>query len=204
MAFLLNRVKTTSSTGGTGTLTTGAPPLRWRGLDALPIGATRVPLLIEDLDSADWEISYCTILSANTFSRDQLIDSSTGFKVDFAATPKTVTLVMNAADLASFVSGVTITGSTALGGVLTAVLPPGSSASSFQWSRQGADIDGATGATYTVGPEDQAPDGQPQKKITVRPIGFAPGSTGVTVPNAPPGIKSNRAVGAFAVGSQAA
>lgn len=86
-----NRVKTTTTSTGTGALTTGAAAARCRALSIIPTGSSGVPLLIEDEAGTDWEFSYCTVTSANTFTRDTVIDGSAfPSKTNFGAGTKTV------------------------------------------------------------------------------------------------------------------
>lgn len=76
-------------------------------------------------------------------------------------------------------NAVAAVGNPGVGGVLTAIFERGASGS-VQWQRDGVDISGATGLTYTMQAADEG------RQITVRTtsIGFV--SQGVFVPGAPP------------------
>ena len=76
---------------------------------------------------------------------------------------------------------VVITGNPGAGNVLTATLSAGYSASSLQWTRNGADIAGQTANTYTQLNTDRG------SAIGCRAIGLSYAASGVTVPVTVPG-----------------
>jgi len=76
---------------------------------------------------------------------------------------------------------VSITGSGALGSVLTATLASGWTATSHQWLRDGVAISGATAATYTVQSADVAAFGATPKVISCTATGLANKATGLTI-----------------------
>lgn len=69
-----------------------------------------------------------------------------------------------------------ITGTPAVGQVLTASLPAGYSASDYQWYRDGAAVSGAVSQTYTVVNVDKG------HVLTVEAYGLSRVSSGVSVP----------------------
>ena len=71
-----------------------------------------------------------------------------------------------------------VSGSTALGGVLTCVVEPGYAAT-FQWLRDGVAIAGATNSTYTLVAGDLT------HRFACRLSGITYDSAGVDVPAAP-------------------
>lgn len=104
--ILADRVKLTSTTTGTGNVTVSSTPFpRHLPLSVFSAGSANVPMLIENEAGTDWELSYCTILDATTFSRDTVIRSSNaGNKVNFAAGSKTVFCTVPADVLAKFLA----------------------------------------------------------------------------------------------------
>lgn len=79
-----NAIRGTVTVGGTGNLTvstTGAG--KGRPLSTLTAGWTG-GLRFDDPNGVDWELSLCTMLTTTTLSRDTLLCSSTGSKVNFA------------------------------------------------------------------------------------------------------------------------
>lgn len=97
-----DRVKTTTTTTGTGDITVGAAATRCRPLSVIPIG-TKETFVIEDEAGTDWEISECTVTSANTFTRDTVLAGSNGAsKVNFGAGAKSVICVNPAKQFNSF------------------------------------------------------------------------------------------------------
>lgn len=93
----MNRIKTTTSTTGTGNITVSAgAAARCRPLSDIAAGR-QVAMMIEDEAGSDWELSLCTILTATTFSRDAVLNGSNGgSKVNFGAGTKTVFATMDA------------------------------------------------------------------------------------------------------------
>lgn len=70
---------------------------------------------------------------------------------------------------------VSITGSNAIGSVLTATLASGWTAAGFQWTRNSVILGGATASTYTLSPSDSA------SSIACVVTGLSNASTGLTV-----------------------
>ncbi|MBD8531493.1 MULTISPECIES: hypothetical protein [unclassified Massilia] len=93
----MNRIKTTTSTTGTGNITVSAgAAARCRPLSDIAVGR-QVAMMIEDESGSNWELSLCTILTATTFSRDTVLNGSNGgSKVNFGAGTKTVFATMDA------------------------------------------------------------------------------------------------------------
>lgn len=81
---LIDRIKTTSTTTGTGAMTLAAAPTGYR----LPGAATVVPYVI-DSGGADWEIGHGT-MDGTTLTRTQVWASSSGGAVNFGAGTKTI------------------------------------------------------------------------------------------------------------------
>lgn len=79
-----NAIRGTVTVGGTGNLTVSATGAgKGRPLSTLLAGWTG-GLRFDDPNGVDWELSLCTMLTATTLSRDTLLCSSTGSKVNFA------------------------------------------------------------------------------------------------------------------------
>lgn len=103
--MIFNCIKTTTTAAaigtGNGAVATSAAP-RARPLSDIPVGK-QVALRIEDEAGTAWELSLCTILSATTFSRDVVINGSSGpgQKVSFSAGAKTVQQVLTADEINS-------------------------------------------------------------------------------------------------------
>jgi hypothetical protein len=106
MPMNFDRIKVTTASTGTGNIAVSSSAVaRFRPLSDIPANTANVPLLIEDEAGTDWELSYCTILSATTFSRDTVIKGSNGTsKVNFGAGTKTVFMTVPAASLDKFAS----------------------------------------------------------------------------------------------------
>lgn len=104
-----DRIKTTTTTTGTGNITVSATAAtRYLPLGSVPIG-TSLALVIEDENGTDWEESYCTVLSATTFSRDTVIKGSNGQnKVNFSASTKTVYAVLTADQVNAFLTSTSL------------------------------------------------------------------------------------------------
>lgn len=98
-----NRVKTTTTSTGTGVITvSGTPAARCRPLSDYPGGQSGVVLLIEDEAGDSWELSECTILTGTTFSRDVVLAGSNyPAKTNFAAGIKTVLATVSGEELGS-------------------------------------------------------------------------------------------------------
>lgn len=94
----MNRIKTTTTTTGTGNIAVSATPAaRCVPLSSLPVGK-KVDIVIEDENGLNWEFSSCTVLTATTFSRDTVLNGSAGpgNKVNFGGGTKTVFVTMDA------------------------------------------------------------------------------------------------------------
>lgn len=95
-----DRVKTSSSTTGTGNMTVSASaPAGFVALaDAFALGTGEIPLCFAM--GAEWEVSLCTLVDATTVSRDTVLASSNGGAlVDFSAGTKEVFCTLSAANL---------------------------------------------------------------------------------------------------------
>ena len=119
---------------------------------------------------------------------DVIVQASDGSLTDTQALAVTVT---NVNDQPS--GGVTITGTGTVGSALTAshtvVDPDGAGSSGYQWTRNGADITGATGAQYTLTNAD-AGRAIAVKLVYTDGAGFSQtvASSSVTVASLPPGV----------------
>lgn len=103
--MIYNCIKTTTTLAAIGTgngTVLSAAAARSRPLSDIPVG-TQVALRIEDDAGTAWELSLCTILSATTFSRDVVINGSSGpgQKVNFGSGAKTVQQVLTADEINS-------------------------------------------------------------------------------------------------------
>lgn len=101
--MIYNCIKTTTTSAAIGTgngTVVATAAARARPLADIPVG-TQVALRIEDDAGTAWELSLCTILSATTFSRDIVINGSSGpdQKVNFGAGTKTVQQVLTADEI---------------------------------------------------------------------------------------------------------
>jgi hypothetical protein len=123
MALVLaDRVRETTSTTGTGTLTLTGPFSGFRAFSAIGDGNTTY-YAIADANTGEWEVGVGTYsTSGNTLSRDTVLDSSnTGSLVVFAAGAKDVictqpaerAVYLEAAGTSTIVPGITISGLTA-------------------------------------------------------------------------------------------
>jgi hypothetical protein len=86
-----DRVKVTSTTAGTGTLTLGAASFGFQDFSVVGDGNTTYYAVV-DTETGDWEVGIGTYTaSGTTLSRDTILESSTGgTAVNFAANPKDV------------------------------------------------------------------------------------------------------------------
>lgn len=93
MAIVLkDRVKETSITAGTGTISLGGAPSGFQGFSAVGNGNVTY-FAISDPATGDWEVNYGTYTSSgSTLTRNNppLSSSNAGVLVDFAANPKDV------------------------------------------------------------------------------------------------------------------
>ena len=123
MALVLaDRVRETTSTTGTGTLTLTGPFSGFRAFSAIGDGNTTY-YAIADANTGEWEVGVGTYsTSGNTLSRDTVLDSSnTGSLVVFATGAKDVictqpaerAVYLEAAGTSTIVPGITISGLTA-------------------------------------------------------------------------------------------
>ncbi len=123
MALILaDRVRETTPTTGTGTLTLTGPFSGFRAFSAIGDGNTTY-YAIADANTGEWEVGVGTYsTSGNTLSRDTVLDSSnTGSLVVFAAGAKDVictqpaerAVYLEAAGTSTIVPGITISGLTA-------------------------------------------------------------------------------------------
>lgn len=84
MTDFYNAVRGTVTVGGAGNLTVSTIGAgKGRPLSTLPVG-WQGGLRFDDPNGTDWELSLCTMLTTTTLSRDTLLCSSTGSKVNFA------------------------------------------------------------------------------------------------------------------------
>lgn len=91
MPSLLNRVKDSSTTTGTGAFTvSGTPPSGFDAYSTVPTGAV-FDYTIEHDSANEWEVGRGKKTGATTFSRDQIVSSSnSGSAVNFSSGNKTV------------------------------------------------------------------------------------------------------------------
>lgn len=94
MALYFDRVKETSITTGTGNVTVAGAAVGYRAIDDVLTVGQEAEICIAGQTSgvpAEWEVSLCTYLGANVFSRDTVIASSNaGALVNFSAGTKDV------------------------------------------------------------------------------------------------------------------
>ncbi|QJE03053.1 hypothetical protein HH212_26210 [Massilia forsythiae] len=105
MTYNCIKTSTTAAAIGTGNATVAsAAAARARPLSDIPNGK-QVALRIEDESGTDWELSLCTILTPTTFSRDTVLNGSSGpgVKVNFGAGAKAVQCVLVAEEVNALV-----------------------------------------------------------------------------------------------------
>jgi hypothetical protein len=101
MPLYASRVKETATTTGTGTFTlAGAVTGYQTFVSKIPVGS-KVEYVIEAVDGSGvptgaWEEGEGTLATSSTLARTELIDSSTGAVVDFAAGTKNVFCTISA------------------------------------------------------------------------------------------------------------
>jgi hypothetical protein len=79
MAYeIQDRVKETSTTTGTGTLTLAGAVFGFRTFSSVMVTGDVTTYCIVDLSTGAWEIGNGTLASSTTLTRDQLLASSTG------------------------------------------------------------------------------------------------------------------------------
>lgn len=94
MPVIADRVRETSTTAGTGTITLAGAVTNYRSFaTALGSTATSVPYCIVDNTAATWEVGIGTFNGTTSLSRDTVTSSSNaGALVNFAANSKDVFL----------------------------------------------------------------------------------------------------------------
>ena len=99
-----DRVKDTTTTTGTGTVTLAdSAPTGYRTFDTVfDVGTERISYLIEDTATGAWEAGLGTLATGTTLSRDTILASSTGSAISFAAGTKNVFCAVTAAALKRF------------------------------------------------------------------------------------------------------
>jgi hypothetical protein len=101
MPLYASRVKETATTTGTGTFTLAGAVTGYRTFSSIiPVGS-KVEYVIEAVDGSgvptgQWEEGEGTLLTSTTLGRTELLASSTGAFVDFAAGTKNVFLTLSA------------------------------------------------------------------------------------------------------------
>ncbi len=96
MSGFADRVKDTSTTTGTGSFTlSGTAPTGFRTWTSAFATGSRVWYCIEAVDGSgnptgDWEVGNGTLTGATTLARTQVLASSTGSAINFAAGTKNV------------------------------------------------------------------------------------------------------------------
>lgn len=119
-----NVVRGALTAGGTGNVTFAATASgKARPLSVLPAG-WKGGIRFDDPNGVDWELSMCTALGNNVFSRDTLLHSSTGSAINLAVGTIGQQLAV-AQQLNAFVSRASLAGTYAVGQVLTASYPAG-------------------------------------------------------------------------------
>ena len=95
MAFILaDRVKESTTTTGTGTLTLGGAETGYRAFSNVCANGDKVPYAISSSGSSEWEVGYGTY-SGGTLSRDNVLASSnSGSLVSFSSGTKDVYLTL--------------------------------------------------------------------------------------------------------------
>lgn len=95
----MNRVKTTTSTTGTGNITVSASAVSGKFVPLSRVSTGRkVVIMIDDEAGPDYELVEATILSATSFSRDKVLEGSAGpgVKINFGPGVKTVYVTTDA------------------------------------------------------------------------------------------------------------
>jgi hypothetical protein len=155
-----NAVRGALTVGGTGNVTAASTASgKARPLSTLPTG-WQGGLRFDDPNGVDWELSRCTALGGNVFSRDTFYCSSTGSKLNLAV-GSTALQTLLAEDLNLFTSKAAISGLYAVGQALTAAFPAGT-VGTIQFTRtqvvapftktaiSGATANGVNSLPYTV------------------------------------------------------
>lgn len=181
------RVLEISYTTGSGPITLVRPVLGYRTLaEAGCVDGDTVDLVIEGVSSigtptGDWEMGTYTWGTGGILTRTTITGSSNGgAAVNWTNGTRWVKGRSSGTVDGGGSSGlsVTVTGTPAVGNTLTASVTAGYTAS-FQWTRNGVDISGATSSTYTLVSADGG------ATVSVRAASFAVAATGLPVPAAP-------------------
>ncbi len=100
MHVYAERVKDTSTTTGTGSITvSGTPASTYQTLSAVCAVGDMFEYVIEHTTANEWEVGLGTYSSSNVFARTKVYASSnSGSAVSFAAGTKNVMLVLSAED----------------------------------------------------------------------------------------------------------
>jgi hypothetical protein len=101
MPLYASRVKETSTTTGTGTITLAGAVTGFRAFNPKIAVGQKVEYTIEAVDGSgvptgDWEECEGVLATTTTLTRGELLDSSTGAVVSFAAGTKNVFLTLSA------------------------------------------------------------------------------------------------------------
>lgn len=159
-----NVVRGALTAGGAGNVTFAATGIKARPLSVLPVG-WKGGIHFSDPNGVDWELSKCTALGSNVFSRDELLHSSTGAFISLGV-GAVGEHVATAQQLNAFVSRATLTGVYAVGQTLAATYPDGV-VGTIQYTRtliaapntksliSGAVANGVNSLAYTVTSADQ-------------------------------------------------
>ena len=107
MALYFDRVKETSTTTGTGNVTVAGAAVGYKALSAVLAINAVAEICIAGQSSgvpAEWEVSVCTYLGANVFSRRVVIASSNANAlVNFSAGTKDVFITLSGPTIQTFV-----------------------------------------------------------------------------------------------------
>lgn len=108
-----DRVKDTTTTTGTGALTTAGAVTGFRSVaSVLTVGQSR-HFAVVSASGTEWEVGRYTYSAANTLTRTEIFASSNGgAAVNFSAGPKTILLTFSAAQIAKLASADDATTST--------------------------------------------------------------------------------------------
>jgi hypothetical protein len=156
-----NAVRGALTVGGTGNVTAASTASgKARPLSTLPTG-WQGGLRFDDPNGIDWELSRCTAMGNNVFSRDTVLAGSNGTSKVNLAVGSTVLQTVLAEDLNLFTSKAAISGVYAVGQALTAAFPAGT-VGTIQFTRtmvvapftktaiSGATANGVNSLPYTV------------------------------------------------------
>jgi hypothetical protein len=98
MARLFDRIKETTTSTGTGTITLAGAATRHKAFSAVfAVGDQQISYCIEGQTGTEWEVGLCTYSGANTLTRDKVYASSNSDNiVNFSAGTKDVFVTMSA------------------------------------------------------------------------------------------------------------